>query len=312
MPIGRSTLTRATRGALVTFALASPALAHPGSGIVVGRGGDIYFLDTGAGVWKVDTQGRLTRHRGSAYHWLAIDPSDRFTQRDMPGNTRGELEVVRSDPTLIVSSDFPVTVAEDGALYFPQPGRDGRVRIVQLSPAGRPHEFATLPVATEIDESGESRPVTWIHGIKAGPGGSIYYAEQSAVRRIGPDGMVTLIAGGITVEACAHPPAIKDDRTGPALRDLAVKPDGTVYVAASGCSAVLQITPGGKISVALRATDAWSPTGVALAGDDIYVLEYRYIDSHRREDWVPRVRKLASNGVVSLVAEVRRSPATAR
>ena len=83
-------------------------------------------------------------------------------------------------------------------------------------------------------------------------------------------------------------------------------PDGTVYVAASGCSAVLKIAPDGSVSVVLRASDAWTPTGVAISGDDLYVLEYRYIESERREDWLPRVRKVSRDGKVSIIAAVER------
>ena len=34
--------------------------AHPGSGIVVDSVGQVYFTDTGKGVWKLGTQGELT------------------------------------------------------------------------------------------------------------------------------------------------------------------------------------------------------------------------------------------------------------
>src|SRR5690349_16061498 len=96
---------------LLAAILAAPsAFAHPGSGIVVDRGGQVYFVDTGLGVWKVDLRGRMSRHPGTAYHFMTIDPRGRFSQRHMPRGTGGELPVVGPDPTLILSSDFPVTV----------------------------------------------------------------------------------------------------------------------------------------------------------------------------------------------------------
>jgi hypothetical protein len=178
---------------------------------------------------------------------------------------------------------------------------------MRLAASGRAQEFARLPAAIETDEkTGETRRVPWIHGIAAGPDGSLYYAEQRVVRRIGADGKVSVVAEDIRVEGCERPPAVKDDRTGPTLRGLDVALDGTVYVAASGCSAVLRIKAGGEVSVVLRATDAWSPMGVAVSGDDLYVLECRYLETERREDWVPRVRKLGRDGTVSVVAEVGR------
>ena len=64
--------------------LSAPVLAHPGSGIVVDRLGQIYFLDTGSGLWKIDTRGGLTHLSPLRNHWLAIDASDRFTQARLP------------------------------------------------------------------------------------------------------------------------------------------------------------------------------------------------------------------------------------
>ena len=49
------------------------AFAHPGSGIVADRHGNVYFVDTGKGVWKVDAQGRLLPHEGPAFHFMTID-----------------------------------------------------------------------------------------------------------------------------------------------------------------------------------------------------------------------------------------------
>jgi hypothetical protein len=42
----------------------------------------------------------------------------------------------------------------------------------------------------------------------------------------------------------------------------------------------------------LKADPPWSPTGVAIHGDDVYVLEYSNANSDQHEDWQPRVRKL--------------------
>jgi hypothetical protein len=76
-------------------------------------------------------------------------------------------------------------------------------------------------------------------------------------------------------------------------------------VAASLVISALQFTPNG-VSPAIIFADGgaplvvnvdgkrpWSPTGVALHGDDVYVLEYTGANGGRDEGWVPRVRKLA-------------------
>ncbi len=142
--------------------------------------------------------------------------------------------------------------------------------------------------------------------LAAGPERSLYYAERDTVRKIAADGTVSLVAGPITVPACERPPVAEDDRLGPALRGLAVSGDGTVYVAASACKAVLKIGPGSALSIVLRAEAAWTPTAVALSGDDLYVLEYWSVKAENREAWIPRVRKLAREGKVTVLATVRR------
>jgi hypothetical protein len=236
---------------------------------------------------------------------MAIDHRGGLTDRDMPRSTGGELPVVGPDPTLILSSDYPIAVGPDGALYYPKPG-DGGLRVMRQAPGGRPMTFATLPPVIEVGPDGKAAAVPWIHGLTAGPDGSLYYAERNAVRRIAADGTVSLVAGNISVPRCERPPAANDDRLGPGLRGLDVTAEGTIYVAASACSALLKITPKGAVSVVLRAEDAWSPTGVAVSGDDLYVLEYRHIKAERREEWIPRIRKLSRGGTASVIATVRR------
>jgi hypothetical protein len=281
------------------------AFAHPGAGIAVDLRGQIYFTDTGAGVWKVDRQGRLTRHPGQAVHWMAIDTRGDFSQRDMPPDIAGHLSVVGPDPSLIQSSDFPIAVGRDGTLFYPRADGD-RVKIMRVPPGGSPAVLASLPPIREVGPEGNSKNVPWITGLAAGPGGSLYYAERDAVRKISTEGSVSLVAGNVTVPDCTPPPALEDSRIGPGLRGLDVMPDGTIYVAASGCKALLKISPRGVVEVALGAEAAWTPTGVAISGDDVYVLEYWYPKSERREDWIPRVRKLSRDGNVTVIASVRR------
>lgn len=48
----------------------------------------------------------------------------------------------------------------------------------------------------------------------------------------------------------------------------------------------------GAITTVLRAASPWSPTGVAVSGDSIYVLEFLHTASGNRRDWIPRVRKI--------------------
>lgn len=282
--------------------------AHPGSGIEVAESGDVYFVHAEVGVWRAPAGGGLELLDWPNWHFLAADPGARFAEQRWPRFPDGEIEPAGNEPAFLLCSSFPLVVAGDGALYYPVAEDDGRVHLKRTLPGEKPTEFALLPAAMEIGYEGDPIVAQWIHGLAAAPDGSLVYAEQSAVRRVAPDGTVTTIAEGIAVPGCVHPPAVKSERTGPALRDLAVAADGTVYAAASACSALLRIAPDGAVSVALRSDGGWSPTGVAIHGGDVYVLENLYIESEDAGDWLPRVRRLSPDGTVTEIATVKERP----
>ena len=58
----------------------------------------------------------------------------------------------------------------------------------------------------------------------------------------------------------------------------------------------MKITADGKVETVLKAERPWSPTGIAVQGDAIYVLEYPNQTDEKREEWVPRVRKVGRDG----------------
>lgn len=283
-------------GALLGSILWAASLwAHPGSGIALDARGRVYFVDTGGGLYRIDGPGRLTRLSGPAFHWMALDPAGRFARGPLPSGPGWELVAAGWDPTLLLSSDFPVALSE-GALFTPRPGPDGRIRLHRFE-SGRETVLATLPFRPEQDR--------WLGGLAAGPGGSLYFTEGNSVRRVARDGAVTTLVEGLRVPECRQPPGYEPS-AGRDLRGLAVAPDGTVYVAASGCGALLRVTARGEVTVLLRSERPWSPTAVALHGEEVYVLEYTHTPGDDRRQWLPRVRKVAKGGDVSLLAAVER------
>src|SRR3989442_12148784 len=99
--------------ALVMVAVFSTSImAHPGSGIVVDRRGEIYFVDTGSGVWKIDLHGKLTHLSGPMFHWMTIDSDDRFTTVHLPTGARGDITRVGTTPTLCVARDFRIGIVQ--------------------------------------------------------------------------------------------------------------------------------------------------------------------------------------------------------
>jgi hypothetical protein len=298
---------RALVALLVSLAFAqllAPALAHPGSGIVVDRKGRIYFTDTGQGVWTI-AAGKLIAHEGPAYHFMAIDLDARFTKARWPPFVEPSTTIhpVGADPTLLLSSDFPITLGRDGALYYPEVGKDDRVQVFRLAPSGDRTVLATLPLIN----AGKTK---WLNGIAAGPGHSIYFTENAAIRRINQQGALSTIASNIVVPDSTLLPGVGPDLQ-PFLRGLDVTPEGTVYVAANGCCALLKITADGKVTPVHRTTGRWSPTGVAVSGDSVFILEYLHTPSGDRRDWIPRVTRLSPDGTSVVLSTVQRTPAAA-
>lgn len=287
----------------LTVALVLPAdvTAHPGSGIVVDRHGNIYFVDTGAGVWKINRDGTLTRHPGPAFHWMAIDHDGRLANVSLPSFSYGGATVTRAgaEPTLLLASDFPIAVGRDGDLYYPWLGSGDRLQVFRLAPSGQTSVLVTVPVSTE------GSALRWLNGIAAGPDGSIYYAENRAVRKITPQGQVSTLAGNISLTGCATIPEV-GAHLAPFLRGLDVDAKGNVYVAASGCGSVLKISPDGLVTTILKTSNPWSPTAVAVFGTDLYVQEYLHTSGDDRKEWLPRVRKLSADGRVVTVAEIKK------
>lgn len=294
------TFRRVVLGVAVVCVLWGPALAHPGSGIVVDRIGQVYFLDTGSGLWKIDTRGGLSHLSPLRNHWLAIDASDRFTQSRLPTDAGRDwvITAAGSNPTLLISTDFPLVIGQDGNLYYPS-ARESNVRILRTNPTGGTFTFVTLP------RSVAGAALGWINGITTGPDGSFYYTEDNAVRRITAQGRVSTIA---TVTALASGPAIPGVEERPYLRGLKVDANGVVYVADNADARVLKITPDGKITTLLQLESPWAPTDVAIFGDIVYVMEFLHTPGDDRLTWMPRVRKITPDGKSAVIVTVDQMP----
>lgn len=286
---------------VVLFALfCSIIFAHPGSGIVIDTSGQVFFTDTGRGVWKIDVQGNLTYLPSHKFHWMAIDEAGYFSASEKNfGEYFERVTPQHAKPALLMCSDFPVTVHSDGNMYYAD-SRPGYHRIMRRRPDGKESVLA----------SGEAFEATT--GIASGPDGSLYVTDggrshTNAIRKITMDGKVSTIAADFVAHDSATSPPPED--RGTSCRGLAVDSQGTVYVAATGDRSVLKITPQGKATVVLRAISPWSPTGVTVSGSEVYVLEWRDAppsELETRSAWIPRVRKIGRDGKVTTLATVSR------
>ncbi len=282
------------------------SFAHPASGIVVDAQGRVYFVFSSHGVMRIEPSGKLTNiHEDKAGHWLALDTGGAFSKV-----TPKQFERITPDgaiPTLIFASGgAPLVVGPDGHLYYGSNGSPedsfppGAMTVVRLSPRGRQDLFAPLLKQTlaELKDG--------ITGLASGPDGSIYVATWNGIVKLKSDGSIEKIAYPVAVKDCDSDPADHNpaNASSPLLRGLGVDSRGNVYVAATSCHRVLKITPDGQVRSVLTAERPWSPTGVAVSGEGIYVLEYTNANGPATEGWRPRVRRLARDNTVTTLVTV--------
>ena len=285
-------------GFMLCILVGTSATAHPGSGIVVDENGQIYFTDTGKGVWKIDTNGKLIYLPASRFHWMAFDAAGSFA--GSPKNFGEYFERItpqNNKPALIMCSDFPLVVGKDGNIYYANT-RPGSAKIIKRTPGGRESVLASNKVFEFISD------------IAVGPDGSLYITEASnananTIRKITMNGTVSIVA-------TFHGKKIKDPplETMPSYcRGLAIDAQGFIYVAATGSRSVIKISPEGVMTTILQESGPWTPTGVAEFHGEVYVLEWHDVPaslSEVRTAHIPRVRKIGSDGKVITIATVSR------
>jgi len=277
------------------------ASGHPSSGIVVDRNGYVFFTDNGReGVlWRMEPGGKLTvvqKGRLQGLHWLALDETGRHSQDVLDKWHIGRVALSGAPWTLLKSDGYPVVVDPNGTLYFAK----GNLDMARLSPDGT----MTLlgPSSSEVSQTFGG----WITGLAAATDGSVYVACSTAVLKVTPQGTVTTLVDPTALQRLNldAPRTARDDEK-PSLRGLAVDSRGTVYAADSGRRGVVKITADGKVATVLKTERPWSPTGVTVHGQDIYVLEYANADKDYAE-WRPRVRRLGHDGTITTLASVWR------
>jgi sugar lactone lactonase YvrE len=280
------------------FFLSDVVFAHPPSGIVVDPRGHVYFLYHG--LVRIEPSGRVTTiQETTGGHWLALDVGGAFSKVTPKMYKRVTLD--EAGPTLIFGDGAPFIVGPDGNLYYGSNGSEeesfpaGAMTVVRVSPNGQQQVFApSLKQRLLQLKDG-------ITGLAAGPDASIYVATWNGIVKLGSDGSIANIVHPVVVKDCDSDPADHNpaNASSPLLRGLGVDSHGNLYVAATSCHRVLKITPDGRVTSVLNAERPWSPTGVAVSGDDIYVLEYTNANGPATEGWRPRIRKLARDNTVT-------------
>jgi sugar lactone lactonase YvrE len=277
----------------------SGASAHPSSAIVVDAVGAVWFTDNGGEgiLWRIERGGTLTavqRGRLQGLHWFALD-REGLVSPSVLGKRLRRVPLSGSTAALLKTDGFPLVVDRQGTLYYAQDNRE----ITRRAPDGTGTTVGPTAKAARETFGG------WITGLAVSAEGHIYVAYTSAVVKISRQGTVTTMADAQALGS------LSGAATKPSLRGLDVDSRGRVYAASQTCRCVVRVTAGARVETVMKADPPWSPTGVAIHGGDVYVLEYAHEDQ-LAEEWLPRVRKLAPNGTITtLVSITNKDRATA-
>ena len=280
--------------------LSSGALAHPGSGIVVDSRGNVFVADISRGLLKFTPDGRVAIVLREAGHWLAVDADRKFSRMDFQQSEHWPRWFKHRNPpgselALVSDGGSPLVIHRDGNLYYVTNDDrmvPGGLQIGRLSPDGKLALVAPV-LKAHADELGG------IKGLASGPDDSLYAVTPGAVLKVTLDGTFEIVRQSIVVPGCDRylPPNMPRTHE-PFLSGLVVSPRGDIYLAATGCRAVLKLDPNGRVSTVLNAETPWSPTGLALHGEDLYVAEWTNAHSEQH-DYRPRVRKVGRDGTVT-------------
>lgn len=151
------------------------------------------------------------------------------------------------------------------------------------------------------DGNGAQARFNYVIGMAWGPDGSLYVTDAACVRKITKDGTVTTLGDNLLagVPRSEHP----------RLLGITVDLLENVYVADYDYGCVRQITRDCAVNNLLTSGFYWSPSGVAVEGDDLYVLEHQpesviAVLSALNIGPYMRVRKLSADGTATTIATV--------
>ncbi len=260
----------------------------------------VWFTDSGVGVWRLNGRGEMTLQFKHPAHWLGFDSDGRYARSKPEFYQRITPKGV--NPAMLASTSGPIAIGPEGDVYYASSNENGPLQILRLSPAGERYVVAKVP------DNPKAKKLRKVNGIAVGPDRAIYIVGNHTIRKVTKEGAVSTVAGPLTsLPDCIAVPGFKKGWE-PYMRSLTLDAGGVIYAAATGCSLVLRVGTDGNVTTAMQAEGGWSPTGVAMFDRDLYVLEYQNAGSPNRRQWAPRVRKLSADGKVAVLGTVARTP----
>jgi DNA-binding beta-propeller fold protein YncE len=292
------------------------ASAHPASGIVLDRAGNIYFSDLET-VWKIDRSGKLSVFRpgvsGRHVHELAIDADDNIYGADLSYESQKFISDVWKmtssgafqyllEPTDKPPRGMSIWRDREGNNYlFDQDNQKTHTLLLRRTPDGVVTTLAGGAYG-HADGKGAAARFSHVANIAFAADGGLYATDGPTLRKIMMDGTVSTIANHLDARTAEDKPTLFGG-TEPILTGLAIDSNHNAYVADSGNRRLLKISGEGKVVVLLRTDPPFTPNGVFLGpGGEVYVLEVGFTPPRT---WIgPRVRRISPAGETTILATV--------
>jgi sugar lactone lactonase YvrE len=287
--------------------------AHEGWGIVVDRQGQIYFSDIPTNtIWRITREGKLEAFLSNKHSHALVLGEDGSIYGTQEHHAAAVGSVWRIAPNGSFSNHFipnrnfplnlhPFIIDRDGNIYSTNsisfPNQGDKTTLLKAKPNG---DITILAGGTRgyRDGQGGEAQFSGIDGMAWATDGSLYVTDGVYVRRVAMDGTVTTLGNGI----------LTSQSYGEDLMGLAVSPGGSVYVADYSQRRVLQLMYDGNTRTIIDTGLIWSPTGITIVEEDLYVLEHLRMPLVILGDLgvgaYARVRKISSNGRVDTIATV--------
>ncbi|HEY0592526.1 MAG TPA: hypothetical protein VGF40_12215 [Thermoanaerobaculia bacterium] len=270
----------------LAFALAAPALAHPGIGIVMDARGNVYYTDL-EHVWRIAPDGaRSIAVRNVHTHELALDDrgnlygehlwyegeaTDRWHHTIWRRTPDGRRETI-----LGPRAGFDYSFARDasGAMYWADRERN---EIRKRAPDGRISVVARHRL----------RDARWM---TARRDGTLFLIDRGDLLRIDPRGRVAVVTRDLPEHAKTQ--IHVGDRHN--VMGLWTDAAGNVFAAVYGGRVVKRVAPDGRIAVVARSPVGWGPTGGFTAPNgDLWILESSITNA-------VRVRRIGRDGATRI------------
>jgi hypothetical protein len=249
--------------------VAAPAAAHPPRGLAVAEDGRVYFSDLER-IWSIGPNGRMTvlrRSVGGHTHELFLDAGGHLFGEDSfydPATQgyRAALWMIAPDGRYSITYGPTARPARGAGVFRDQIGcslsvdetRGRELLLHRLCPGGRP-QLLSGPAAAR--RAAPAVLLSNLGGATFGPDGSFFFRHRGIVQRLRAGDRLVTAATGFSPENFG----------------IAVDERGALYVAEHGRRRIVRVSPDGRRSVPITAEAPWAPTGVAVRGSALYVLE---------------------------------------